>query len=90
MFTYLQRPEERGGRLARVIALGALVAQAAGCMAMAGTNVPEWAMHIRPAPVDESISGDEVARRLTVELGAPGLRDGHLGPEQIALAAVIS
>jgi hypothetical protein len=72
-------------RRAGVVALGCLVALSVGCV---GAGVPDWAQHVRPAPVDHTRTAAETAARLRSELGAAGLGRSHLSAEQIALVAV--
>lgn len=59
---------------------------ASGCAATGG--VPNWAKHVRPADVEVDAATDELARQLLDELEVPGLLDGHLAAEQIALVGV--
>src|SRR4051812_374960 len=60
---------------------------ACGCAASM-QGVPNWAMHVRPASVEVDEATDEVAHQVLDELAVPGLLDGHLPAEQIALVGV--
>jgi hypothetical protein len=57
---------------------------------MPNNRVPDWAMHVRSAPVDLDWTPAQVAKRLEHELGGQArvLRSDHLPPEQMGLVAV--
>ena len=78
--------DERLGPMLKAVGLLWLVA-ACGCAASM-QGVPNWAKHVRPADVAVDVATDEVARQLLEELELPGLLDGHLAGEQIALVGV--
>jgi hypothetical protein len=65
-----------------------LVVVALGLVGCATQGVPEWAMHVRPEPVDPNAQTAAVAQRLLVELQVPTLAADHIAPEQIATVAV--
>jgi HEAT repeats len=62
-----------------------LGAAAPACVA---TGVPTWAMHVRPTTVNTGLDSRTVRANVAWELAQPGLRQGHIAPEQIALVAV--
>ena len=91
------------GRLATVrgiVIAGALSGH--GCVPLGGSPpstrpavsspayVPAWAIHVVPLGVDPNLPAETVIGRLTGELQAPRLTDGHLPAEQIAAAAIQS
>src|SRR6185295_6232521 len=70
-------------RVIRLMAAGAVALGFAACVPVA-TEVPAWAIHVRPSVFDPQYPDDQVLARLTGELRMPHLPQRHLAPEQIA------